>query len=83
MKYIKLKLEEAECRDFHKYGYMGEHGKSTFRVDCPFCGTRRIIVYAWSFAGGGKRCPQCGAYFGMGGHTYRDRIPVTKGRAAQ
>lgn len=43
------------------YAYSGSHGKSTALVDCPFCQEKAIIIYVWSFAGGGKKCPNCGA----------------------
>ena len=55
-------VDGVELRPITQYGYFGEHGRSSFYVDCPFCGKRRILVYAWSFAGGGKRCPQCRAF---------------------
>lgn len=45
----------------NSYGYYGEHGHSTQYVDCPVCGHKRIMVYIWSFCGGGKKCPTCGS----------------------
>ena len=82
-KYIQIALKDAERRNLPQYGYCGEHGRSTFRVDCPFCGERRIKVYAWSLAGGGKRCPSCGALFSWPGYAFRDRIPAKKGEVAK
>jgi len=29
-------------------------------ITCPFCETD-VIAYVWSLAGGGKKCPTCGA----------------------
>lgn len=52
---------EEHPRAIRQYGYSSEHGRSSFFVDCPFCGEERILVYAWSFAGSGKRCPKCRA----------------------
>lgn len=53
--------KEENTREIRQYGYFSEHGRSSFYVDCPFCGEKRILVYAWSFAGSGKRCPGCRA----------------------
>lgn len=53
--------KEENPREIRQYGYSSEHGRSSFFVDCPFCGEKRILVYAWSFAGSGKRCPKCRA----------------------
>ena len=53
--------KQEESRPIEQYGYQSEFGRSSFFVDCPFCGEKRILVYAWSFAGSGKRCPGCRA----------------------
>ena len=53
--------KQEEPLPIEQYGYSSEHGRSSFFVDCPFCGEKRILVYAWSFAGSGKRCPKCRA----------------------
>lgn len=46
-------------------------GRTSVEVECPFCG-RRVRAFAWSLAGGGKRCP-CGAI-----HNERDTVRKRK-----
>lgn len=36
-------------------------GRTSFMAKCPWC-SAVILIYAWSLAGCGKRCP-CGAMF--------------------
>jgi len=51
--------------------------KTTTILDCPWCGCR-FKAYNWSLAGGGKRCPACGAL-----HLWRGvaRNPQIKGKS--
>lgn len=44
------------------YAFTPRMGRTSARVDCPFCG-QAVEVFTWSLAGGGKRCA-CGALFG-------------------
>ena len=44
-------------------------GRKWNRLTCPFCG-RTVRVYVWSFAGCGKRCPDCGAFHSYYGYSY-------------
>lgn len=44
------------------YG-VGGHQHRGMDVRCPFC-ERILLVYPWSLAGAGKRCP-CGAILGQ------------------
>lgn len=48
-----------QSRPCSLYGQVDRVGRSTAFIDCPFCATT-VLVYLWSLAGGGKRCP-CGA----------------------
>lgn len=50
------------------YAYSPSHGRSTALVDCPWCGEKRILIYIWSFSGGGKKC-DCGAMLSFHGAT--------------
>lgn len=47
------------------YNQTVQMGKSRGFVDCPFC-SRKVLVYIWSFSGGGKRC-ECGAKLSRSG----------------
>lgn len=40
--------------------YRSTHARSTAITACGFCMTEHT-VYIWSFAGGGKKCRNCGA----------------------
>jgi len=42
-------------------------GRSYCYIRCPFCDLT-VKAYVWSLAGGGKKCPRCGAL-----HTYSGR----------
>lgn len=62
---------EANCNMIVKtkvkhYDYIGRHGTSTVRTDCPFCNEKRILCYVWSLHGSGKKCPSCGALLTWG-----------------
>lgn len=37
-----------------------EMGKTRIQIQCPFC-HEDFWAYIWSLAGGGKKCPKCGA----------------------
>ena len=32
--------KEENPREVPQYGYLSEHGRSSFFVDCPFCGEK-------------------------------------------
>jgi hypothetical protein len=55
------------------YNYRAEFGRANGLLDCPFCGTT-CRVYIWSLAGGGKKCPGCGAVHG--GRWTTKKIPT-------
>jgi len=44
------------------YHYSGSHGRSTCKIDCPYCGST-VTCFIWSLSGGGKAC-YCGAVLG-------------------
>lgn len=44
------------------------NGRSSFDIDCPFCG-ETIEVYVWSFTACGKNC-SCGAMLAGSGDAY-------------
>jgi hypothetical protein len=55
-----------EKRQHNSYGYESKFGRSSYLIECPFCGIE-LKVYKWSIAGKGKKCI-CGAmhfYSGM------------------
>ena len=60
---LRHSTADRRSRAFKRYNYCGEHGRSSFLVDCPFCDMKGLRVYAWSLAGSGKKCPKCGAIF--------------------
>ena len=62
--------KDVEQKDFTATLFNREHGKSTIKIICPFCG-HNFFAYIWSISGIGKRCPDCGAMFGSGGVAYR------------
>lgn len=49
---------------------ISEMGRRRVRVECPFCFTT-FWGFVWSLAGGGKRCPNCGAK-----HTLMGRVAI-------
>lgn len=57
---VKYNRSENAQRTFEGYNYSSEHGRSTVKIKCPFCGTP-FRAHVWSIAGGGKKCPTCGA----------------------
>ena len=56
--------------------FSSEFGRASIKFNCPFC-FYPIVAYIWSFAGGGKRCSNCGA-IAAGGMLWqaRRRRPV-------
>lgn len=60
-RYEDIQNPNCERRDFATFSYRSRFGRSTVKIECPFCGDI-FIAYLWSFAGCGKRC-DCGALF--------------------
>lgn len=62
---------ENAMREHGRHSYRSRMGRSTYTIDCPFCGTP-TEAYVWSIAGGGKLCPnkKCGAKHTSFGVTY-------------
>jgi hypothetical protein len=56
-------------RSFKMFDVISEMGKRRGSIDCPFCNFR-FTAYVWSIAGGGKKCPNCGAMHGSFGQAY-------------
>ncbi|MDQ9760245.1 hypothetical protein RFZ45_15320 [Acinetobacter baumannii] len=54
---------EVTMREAKIIGESSAHGKSYYKVECPFC-LADFIAYKWSLRGGGKRCPNCLAIMG-------------------
>lgn len=55
-----MSYDRTQRRDFKAHSYHSAMGRSSCKIDCPFCATR-FIAFLWSLAGGGKKCPKCGA----------------------
>lgn len=51
----RIPRSEAECREVRFWPGVSLHGRSTVRVECPFCHHKQE-AFIWSFYGGGKRC---------------------------
>jgi len=49
------------------WGRTSRMGKTTEHLECPFCHAD-VLVYVWSFRGGGKKC-RCGAMLSSSGAT--------------
>ncbi len=62
----------CDTREHTRSGTSSLVGKSFCRITCPFCHTA-VTAYIWSLAGGGKRCPGCGAMHGNYGTTAKVR----------
>ena len=58
-------MVEIDGEPHRRWGFDSRFGRSTVRIDCPFCG-ETTKAYLWSLAGSGKKC-QCGAK-----HTHYD-----------
>jgi len=56
--------EVPEIKPYTVLAHYHIFGRSQLRVRCPWCDAE-FMVYAWSFAGSGKRCPGCGSKHGM------------------
>lgn len=70
--------DQPESRSHERSGSVGNrNGRSWCYIVCPFCQTR-CRAYVWSLAGGGKKCPDCGALHGNYGRT--DRRTAKKGK---
>jgi len=83
MKYIKTTWDDrkaAEKRE-HKSTCRNskQAGKSSYWITCPFC-DKEVIAYVWSIAGGGKRCPNCGAMHSYYGTSHRKKNPRKEGQ---
>jgi hypothetical protein len=48
---------------------VSEMGKRRTRIECPFC-LAVFWAFHWSLAGGGKKCPNCGALHASFGQAY-------------
>lgn len=58
-------VDQVERRRHEQRPGRAAMGRSTVIITCPFCNAD-IEAYAWSLAGGGKRCT-CGVLHGWGG----------------
>jgi len=56
----RWKYDYDNRRDYRAYNYVAQFGRAHFTLECPFC-FKRVTAYVWSLAGGGKKCPDCGA----------------------
>lgn len=57
---MKKQEIEVEKREILESSYYAQPcGRSFYVVRCPFCNAE-VTIYAWSYAGSGKRCT-CGA----------------------
>lgn len=64
-----MSVPESEyTRPHRSYDLVRENGRTRIKIACPFCG-EVVTAYLWSLAGGGKRCPGCGALHGHQGFT--------------
>lgn len=61
----KVPCNPFEFKETLLYNKRAEFAKTTYDVDCPFCG-QTYSVYIWSFYGSGKKC-ECGAKLYPGG----------------
>lgn len=60
---------ENAARPFTMHSIISEMGRRRGSIDCPFCNTR-FTAFVWSLAGGGKKCPNCGAKHASFGVAY-------------
>lgn len=51
------------------FGYVPEHGKSLYRLKCPFC-KNTVKAYVWSLSAVGKKC-ECGSLFDKNGNCFK------------
>lgn len=62
----------TEGQGYEQFTY--DHGRAKAYTDCGFC-EAESIVYIHSFAGGGKKCHNCGAIMFPGGAiAEKDRV---------
>lgn len=61
---LVISREAKICGDY------SEHGRSYYKVECPFC-LCDFNAYKWSLRGGGKRCPNCLALMGSSFNVYQ------------
>lgn len=73
--------QPREDRPHTRYAGRSGHGTSTVEIVCPFCGTE-VEAYIWSLAGGGKKCPECGAIHYNEGFTRKYLTQKKKARKA-
>lgn len=59
-----------EKKQHEQFNYRAEFGTANVQVRCPFCSTV-VKAYIWSMAGGGKKCPGCGAIHTGHGLTFK------------
>lgn len=60
---------ENASREFKVLARYSEHGRTSIRIECPFC-FARFLAFVWSISGGGKKCPNCGAKHASFGLAY-------------
>ena len=71
-------MSMREQRDNTLYGFVSKSGRSTARLDCPFCGAS-VVVYLWSISGCGKRCTGCKAIHYWGSSVMRTKPALRAG----
>ncbi len=59
-----------EERNYYRRDGGRQAGRSFIVIECPFC-VNDVETYLWSLAGGGKRCPWCGAMLSHYGKAYK------------
>lgn len=64
--------DDIELKENKIGNYCGRHGKSTVKVQCPFCNTI-VIAHVWSMSAIGKKCSGCGALHSIKGYSYREK----------
>ncbi len=70
--YKDMRLGICDSLPHVRSGTTAAFGRSWCYITCPFC-HERAKTYIWSLAGGGKRCPGCGAIHTPYGNTYNRR----------
>ena len=67
-------------RKYDCYHGSSRHGRSTMKIECPFC-KEMNVAYLWSLSGGGKRCEGCGAMFGPHADAYQFSDKITEAQS--